>query len=184
MCCRYVIVDVYLSYFGCWFKLTMDVMFLCEGFRVLVVGIWWFKCMGCLYAYEGCSWKTEPCFSNVFHQLVVEPKQENIGQSDARLIGRLEERARQAMFRTFWQLLRDLLILFWFANTSCCCAFHIFGSLFRCRLVRRGWHFLFNDKMAAPIIKCNWKKLKDGCTKNMVFCYLRGVQGNKKPSCD
>ena len=38
--------------------------------------------------------------SNVFHGLVVEPKQENIGQSDARLIGRLEERARQAMFRT------------------------------------------------------------------------------------
>ena len=40
--------------------------------------------------------------TNVFHGLlVVEPKQENIGQSDVGLIGRLEERgARQAMFRT------------------------------------------------------------------------------------
>ena len=31
----------------------------------------------------------------------LEPKQENIGQSDARLIGRLEEGAGQAMFSTF-----------------------------------------------------------------------------------
>ena len=44
--------------------------------------------------------------ANVFHRL--EPKQENIGQSDPRLIGRLEEPARQAirLFRTsganFW----------------------------------------------------------------------------------
>ena len=38
--------------------------------------------------------------ANVFHRL--EPKQENIGQSDPRLIGRLEEPARQAirLFRT------------------------------------------------------------------------------------
>ena len=44
--------------------------------------------------------------ANVFHRL--EPKQENIGQSNPRLIGRLEEPARQAirLFRTsvanFW----------------------------------------------------------------------------------
>ena len=37
------------------------------------------------------------CFPQLL--LVEEPKQENIGQSDAGLIGRLEEGAGQAMFR-------------------------------------------------------------------------------------
>ena len=45
MCCRYVIVDVYRSYFGCWFKWTMDFM---SCFCMRVSGYW-------LQVYDGSS---------------------------------------------------------------------------------------------------------------------------------